>query len=63
MAMDYELAKRATEVLSRALEEQGAERAALLDEALRLHRQALGRRPYEPLSFLDDPDEPDQLDD
>ena len=59
MAVDYELAKKATEVLNRALDVQGVERAALLNEALRLHRQALGKRPYEPPAFADEPDEPD----
>lgn len=52
--MDRGLAARATEVLRRALEQRpGAERNALMDEAMRLHRQALGKRPPETPTFLD----------
>ena len=53
-AIDKGLAIRATEVLRRALEQRpGAERNALMDEAMRLHHQALGKRPLETSTFLD----------
>lgn len=53
--MDLELALKATEALKRALEARGGEREALLEEARRLHRWALDKRPREPRSFEDEP--------
>lgn len=55
--MDTELVNHATEVLKRALEQPpGAERNALMYEAMQLHHQALGKRPPETPSFLDSDD-------